>query len=122
MKKIYINNMKHAVAFGETTLLPGSNLAEEIDEKKYPSIKKYIENDDIEVSEDPASAVKKANTQQAVDDIAATEPENATLQNAAGKRRGTLDKLDEEAKAAAKKAKQKAEGKEGDEPEEVEEA
>lgn len=120
MKKIYINNMKHAVAFGETTLLPGSNLAEEIDEKKYPSIKKYLDNDDIEVSEDPASAVKKANTQQAVDDIAATDPENATLQKAAGKRRGTLDKLDEEAKAAAKKAKQKAEGKEGDEPEEVE--
>lgn len=120
MKKIYINNMKHAVAFGETTLLPGSNLAEEIDEKKFPSINKYLDNDYIEVSEDPASAVKKANTQQAVDDIAATEPENATLQKAAGKRRGTLDKLDEEAKAAAKKAKQKAEGKEGDEPEEVE--
>ena len=107
MKKIYINNMKRAVIFGESVLLPGSNLVEEIDPKKFPSIEKYIDNDDIEVSEDPASAVKKANTQKAVDDIASTEPENETLQKNAGKRKGALDKLDAEAKAAAAKKNKK---------------
>lgn len=112
MKKIYINNMKRAVIFGKSVLLPGSNLVEEIDPKKFPSIETYIDNDDIEVSEDPASAVKKANTQQAVDDIAATEPENETLQKNAGKRKGALDKLDAEAKAAAAKKKKETEAEE----------
>lgn len=110
MKKIYINRTKHAICFGSTMLLPGSNVAEEIDEKKFPSIKVHIEADNIEVSEDPASAVRDANTQQAVNDLANMDPKNEALQKNAGKRKGVLDKLDEQAKAAvAKKAKQEAE-------------
>ena len=120
MKKIYINNTKRAIFFGDTVLLPGSNVSDEIDPKKFPAIEKYIDNDEIEVSEDPASAVKKANTQEAVNAIENMDPKNKKLKKNAGKRKADLDKLDEEAKAAAKKAKQKAEGKEGDEPEEVE--
>lgn len=121
MKKIYINRTARAFVFGDTMLLPGSNAVEEIDKKKFPSLEKRIKNDEIEESDDPASAVKMANTQSAVDDIAGLANGDKKTQENAKKRSQQLNKFKEEADAAAeaaKKAKEDAEGnKEGGEGE-----
>lgn len=101
MKKIYINNTKRAVFFGDTMLLPGSNAVEEIDKKKFPALAQMIEEDEIEESEDPASAVKKANTQAAVDAIAKIGNGDGKVQENAKKRTQQLNKLKEDAEAAA---------------------
>lgn len=100
MKKIYNNRMKHAVVFGSTMLLPGSNVAEEIDAKKYPQIEKLIDDGNIVVEEDTARAVKDANTQKAVDDIVNQSGGDEKTKTAADKRKKQLDKMDEDAKKA----------------------
>lgn len=118
MKKIYINNTKRAVFFGGTMLLPGSNAVEEIDKKKFPALAQMIEEDEIEESEDPASAVKKANTQAAVDAIAkmGKGEGDGKLQENAKKRTQQLNKLKEDAEAAA--AAKKSEDEKEDNSEE----
>lgn len=118
MKKIYINNTKRAVFFGDTMLIPGSNAVEEIDKEKFPALSEMIDNDEIEESEDPASAVKKANTQAAVDAIAkmGKGEGDGKLQENAKKRTQQLNKIKEEAEAAAAAVK-KSEEKEKSEEE-----
>ena len=117
MKKIYVNNTKRVFVFGKATLLPGSNAVDEIDGKKYPILNALIEEGDIEIAEDVAKAVKSANTQKAVDEIAKMEPKDEKVKAAAGKRKAELDKLDAQAKEAAEKQakKEKDEDSEGDE-------
>lgn len=104
MKKIYNNRSKRALVFGNTMLLPGTNTAEEIDEKKFPLIKSLIDEGEVEVEEDTAKAVKSANTQKAVDDIVALSNGDKKTKEAASKRKQQLDKIDEDAKKAEKAA------------------
>lgn len=107
MKKIYVNNTKRAIVFGKTMLLPGSNVAEEIDEKSFPTITSLIADGDIEISNDPEKAVNSANTQQVVEEIANMAPEDKKVKAAANKRKTVLDDIDTQAKdALAKKAKE----------------
>ena len=116
MKKMYVNNTKRAYFFGETRLLPGSNVVEEIDKKKYPSIQRLIDDDVIEIEEDSASAVKQANTKDAVNEIVGlSKGDKKTVENGK-KRMKQLDKIDDEVKAAAEA--KKAEEKEKQEKEE----
>lgn len=105
MKKIYINNTKRAVFFGSTMLLPGSNAVEEIDKDKFPTLAKMIDADEIEESDDPARAVKMANTQSAVEAIAGMANGDGKTQENARKRSQQLNKIKEEAEAAAAAAK-----------------
>lgn len=114
MKKIYNNRTKRAYVFGSTMLLPGSNTAEEIDEKKFPQIAALIDDGDIVVEEDTAKAVKDANTQKAVDDILALSNGDEKTKEAASKRKKQLDKIDADAKAAAKKAEKADKDEEDD--------
>lgn len=104
MKKIYINHTKRAIVFGKTMLLPGSNVAEEIDKEAYPLLEKLIDNDEIEITEDTAAAAKKANTQGTLNEIVKAGKGDGKTLEAAKKRRQQLDKIDEEAKAKAKAA------------------
>lgn len=116
MKKIYVNNTKRAYFFGETRLLPGSNVVEEIDKKKFPSLQHHIDEDEIEIEEDTASAVKQANTKDSVNDIVGmSKGDKKTVENGK-KRMKQLDKIEEEVKAAAEA--KKAEEKEKQEKEE----
>ena len=114
MKKIYINRTKRALAFGETMLLPGSNVAEEIDTDKFPGLQHYLDENDIVESEDPASAMKDANTERAVDELESLGNGVGKVGKAAGKRREQLGKMKEDAKAATEAAK-KAEEEENEE-------
>lgn len=100
MKKIYINNTKHAIVFGSTMLLPGSNAAEEIDKSKFPQIEKMLQNGDVELTENVEKAVEKANTQKIVDEVAKAAPKDEKVKAAAKKRKEQLDELDAEAKNA----------------------
>lgn len=114
MKKIYNNRMKHAVVFGDTMLLPGANVAEEIDAKKFPQIEVLIDGGDIVVEDDPAKAVKDANTQKAVDDIVNQSGGDEKTKNAADKRKKQLDKMDDDAKKALAEAEKDGAKGEGD--------
>ena len=105
MKKIYINNTKRAVFFGDTLLLPGSNVVDEIDKKSYPQLEKMIDDDEIEETDDLAYAAKKANTQEIVDAIMKLGKNDEKTNTAGRKRRQQLDKMEEEAKAVAEAAK-----------------
>ena len=105
MKKIYINNTKRAVFFGETLLLPGSNVVDEIDKKYYPQLETMIDDDEIEETDDLAYAAKKANTQEIVDAIMKLGENDEKTNKAGRKRRQQLDKMEEEAKAAVEAAK-----------------
>lgn len=110
MKKIYINHTKRALVFGKTMLLPGSNVADEIKEAEFPTLAALVEDGDIEVSEDPANAVKSANTQKTVEDIAKMAPDDERVKKAATKRKTALDEIDKQAKESAeKKAKEDSE-------------
>lgn len=117
MKKIYINRTKRFLAFGDVMLQPGANVAAEIDESKFPTLKALMDDGDVEISEDPTSAVKQANTQKAVDDILNTAPNNDGAKKAGSRRKKELDDLDELAKSAANKGKNKKDGEEGSEEE-----
>ena len=112
MKKIYNNRTKHALVFGDTMLLPGTNVAEEIDTEKFPGLKHYVEEDDVVVSDDPASAMKDANTEGVVDELEKLGKGDAKVSGAAEKRRAQLGKMKAEAKAATEAAK-KAEEEDG---------
>lgn len=112
MKKIYNNRTKRALVFGDTMLLPGTNVAEEIDTDKFPGLKHYVEEDDVVVSDDPASAMKDANTEGVVDDLEKLGKGDAKVYGAAKKRREQLGKMKTEAKAASEAAK-KAEEEDG---------
>ena len=112
MKKIYNNRTKRALVFGDTMLLPGTNVAEEIDTDKFPGLKHYVEEDDVVVSEDPASAMKDANTEGVVDELEKLGKGDAKVSGAAEKRREQLGKMKAEAKAATEAAK-KAEKEDG---------
>lgn len=115
MKKIYINNTKRTLFFGDTMLLTGSNLVDPIDEKKFPTIKALVENGDVEITDDALSGIRKANTQETVDKIEKASPKDEKVKAAAGKRKAMLDEMDEEAKELLKqKAKEDAKA-EGDE-------
>ncbi|SHL05069.1 hypothetical protein [Fibrobacter sp. UWH4] len=98
-KKIYINGTKRCIMFGKTMLLPGSNVVDEIDGNAYPQFRAYIENGDIEESDNAVKAVQKANTQSIVDEIAKTAPKDENVKKAAGNRKKQLDAIDAEAKA-----------------------
>ena len=118
MKKIYTNETKRVLVFGDTILLPGANVAEPIDEKKFPIVTALIEEGDITISEDPASAVRKANTQKVVDDIMKMDKGNEKTIAAGRKRKQQLDLIDEEAmKAKKEKAKELEEDIEPEEKE-----
>lgn len=112
MKKIYNNRTKHALAFGDTMLLPGTNVAEEIDTDKFPGLQHYIDEDEVVVSEDPASAMKDANTEGVVNELEKLGKGDAKVSGAAEKRRAQLCKMKAEAKAAVDAAK-KAEEEDG---------
>lgn len=114
MKKIYENNTKRVIVFGDDMLLPGPNVVGPIDEKKFPQIKALIEDGVITISEDPTSSVRKANTQKAVDEIMKLDKGNEKTQAAGKKRKEQLDLIDEEA-AEAKKKKDKEKAEEANE-------
>ena len=106
MKKIYNNRTKRALVFGETMLLPGTNVAEEIDTDKFHGLKYYIEEGDVVVSDDPASAMKDANTEGVVDELEKLGKGDAKVSGAAEKRR-SIAQVEAYAKAeAAKKAEE----------------
>lgn len=108
MKKIYNNKTKHVMFFGQAMLLPGTNVAEEIAEKVYPLVKKLIDEGDLAIVEDTASAVKNANTQKMVDDIVDLSNGDKKTKNAGEKRKQQLDKIDEEAAELKKKQQEEA--------------
>lgn len=114
MKKIYNNRTKRALVFGDTMLLPGTNVAEEIDTKKFPGLQHYIDEDEVVVSEDPASAMKDANTEGTVDELEKLGKGDGKVASAAEKRRAQLGKMKADAKAATEAAK-KAEEEENEE-------
>ena len=118
MKKIYNNRTKRALVFGGTQLLPGTNVAEEIDVKKFPGLQHYLDEDEIVESEDPASAMKDANTEGTVDELEKLGKGDGKVASAAEKRRAQLDKMKAEAKAAAKAAAEAAKKAEEEENEE----
>ncbi|WP_405326014.1 hypothetical protein [Fibrobacter sp.] len=93
-------------------LLPGTNVAEEIDTDKFPGLKHYVEEDEVVVSDDPASAMKDANTEGVVDELEKLGKGDAKVSGAAEKRRAQLGKMKAEAKAATEAAK-KAEEEDG---------
>ena len=93
MKKIYNNRTKRALVFGETMLLPGTNVAEEIDTDKFHGLKYYIEEGDVVVSDDPASAMKDANTEGVVDELEKLGKGDAKVSGAAEKRRAPLGEM-----------------------------
>ena len=105
MKKIYVNRTKRAIVFGDTMLLPGSNVAEEIDEKKFPMVKHLLDEGEIVIETDSERAIRDANTQKVTDEIMKLDKENEKTQSAGKKRKQQLDKIDEEAKAAAESSK-----------------
>lgn len=115
MKTIYINETKRAMVFGDTILLPGSNVTEQIDENVYPIIKALIEDGDITITEDPSLAVKKANTQKIVDDLLNMDNGNENTRKAGRKRKEQLDLLDAEAEKAKKEKEKEDENEEGNE-------
>ena len=114
MKKIYNNRLKRALVFGNKMLLPGTNVVEEIDVKKFPQIGVLIDNGDVAIEEDTEKAVKAANTQKAVDAIVAESNGDKKTKAAAEKRKQQLDKIDEDAKKATKEAAKDEEDKDGD--------
>lgn len=113
MKKIYNNRTKRALVFGDTMLLPGTNVAEEIDTDKFPGLKHYVEEDEVVVSDDPASAMKDANTEGVVDELEKLGEGDAKVSGAAKKRREQLGKMKAEAKAAVDAAKKASEEEDG---------
>lgn len=113
MKKIYNNRTKRALVFGDTMLLPGTNVAEEIDTEKFPGLKHYVEEDDVVVSDDPASAMKDANTEGAVNELEKLGNGDGKVASAAEKRRAQLGKMKAEAKAAVDAAKKASEEEDG---------
>lgn len=106
MKKIYINNTKRAFVFGKTVLVPGTNVVDAIDKKAFPLLETLIDEDEIEVSENPASAMKKANTRETVKALEGIGKDDEKTKAAAKKRNQQLDKIDEEVAAAAKAKKE----------------
>ncbi|SHL42203.1 hypothetical protein SAMN05720470_10840 [Fibrobacter sp. UWOV1] len=106
MKKIYNNRTKRVMVFGKAMLLPGTNVAEEIAEKEYPLVKKLIDEGDLVIVEDTASAVKNANTQSMVDEIVDLSKGDKKTKEAGEKRKQQLDKIDAEAKELEKKQKE----------------
>ncbi len=109
MKKIYLNNTRHAFSFGKTLLLPGSNACEAIDPKLYPSLAALLESGELEETADTARAARMANTQKAADAIAALGRGDAKTRDAVSRRKRQLDELDGQAEEASKKTEQ-AEG------------
>ena len=99
MKKIYINNTARVIVFGKTALLPGSNMAEEIDGKVYPQFAALVDGGEIEITDNAVKAVEKANTQKAVEEIVKASPKNEKVKAAAKKRKERLDTIDAQAKA-----------------------
>ncbi len=108
MKKIYNNRTKRVIVFGKAMLLPGTNVVEEIAEKEYPLVKKLIDEGDLAIVEDTASAVKNANTQKMVDDIVDLSKGDKKTKDAGEKRKQQLDKIDEEAAELKKKQQEEA--------------
>lgn len=106
MKKIYNNRTKRVMVFGKAMLLPGTNVVEEIAEKEYPLVKKLIDEGDLAIVEDTASAVKNANTQSMVDEIIDLSNGDKKTKEAGEKRKQQLDKIDAEAKELEKKQKE----------------
>ena len=102
MKKIYNNRTKRALVFGDTMLLPGTNVAEEIDTDKFPGLKHYVDEDEVVVSEDPASAMKDANTEGVVNELEKLGNGDGKVASAAEKRRAQLGKMKSAAEAAKK--------------------
>lgn len=102
MKRIYINNTRGALVFGRTMLLPGSNVAEEIDQAKYKALASLIAAGRVEITEDTAKAASAANTQKAADAVVELSGGDAKTKAAAKRRKKTLDDLDAEVKAKAK--------------------
>lgn len=106
MKKIYNNRTKRVMVFGKAMLLPGTNVVEEIAEKEYPLVKKLIDEGDLAIVEDTASAVKNANTQSMVDEIIDLSKGDKKTKENGEKRKQQLDKIDAEAKELEKKQKE----------------
>lgn len=108
MKKIYNNKTKRVMVFGKAMLLPGTNVVEEIDEKTFPLAKKLIDEGDLAIVEDTASAVKNANTQKMVDEIVDLSKGDKKTKDAGEKRKQQLDKIDQEAAELKKKQEEEA--------------
>lgn len=109
MKKIYINNTKHAIFVGETMLLPGSNVCEAIDTEKEPVFKKMLDDEIVEETSDTARAVKLANTQDIAMQIMAVKKDDKKTKSNGDKRIEELNKIDKEAEEAKKGDKDKDE-------------
>lgn len=102
MKRIYINHTRGALVFGRTMLLPGSNVAEEIDQAKYKALASLIEAGKVEITDDTAKAASEANTQKAVEAVVELSAGDTKTKAAAKKRKKTLDDIDAEAAAKGK--------------------
>ena len=109
MKKIYINNTKHAIVVGDTMLLPGSNVVEAIDAEKNPVFKKMLDEEEVEVTSDTEKAVKIANTQDIARQIMDIGKDDEKTKSKGKKRIEELDKLDKDAEEANKGDKDKDE-------------
>lgn len=102
---IVINNTRHAVIAGDAVLLPGSNTVARLDTGRYPLLADMVERGDLSVSERPTEsqaveALRKANTQEAVDAILSETKGTARVRKAAAERKSYLDDFDAEVRAA----------------------
>lgn len=104
------NNTARVIVIGTDTVLPGSNWsAKGVDLKKYPVLSMMEEAGEIELVEDPTeretvNAIRTANTQATVDEIAKNAKKSDKVSKAAKARKDELDRIDGEV-AAAKQAK-----------------
>lgn len=102
---IVINNTRHAVIAGNDILLPGSNTVARLDTVRYPLLADMVERGELSVSERPTEsqaveALRKANTQKAVDAILSETKATSRVRKAAAERKSYLDGFDAEVRAA----------------------
>lgn len=103
---IVTNKTRHAVVYGKTVLLPGSNVVDDFDASKYPLLADMKKSGALEVVEnatekDIVAAINSANTQKVVDKLAG-KAKSGSVKAAADARKKVLDDFDAEVAKAGK--------------------
>lgn len=103
---IVTNKTRHAVVYGKTVLLPGSNVVDDFDASKYPLLSDMKKSGALEVVEkatekDIVAAINSANTQKVVDKLS-EKSKNGSVKAAADARKKVLDDFDAEVAKAGK--------------------
>ena len=87
---IVTNKTRHAVVYGKTVLLPGSNVVDDFDASKYPLL-----------ADMKKSAINSATTQKVVDKLS-EKSKHGSVKAAADARKKVLDDFDAEVAKAGK--------------------